>query len=75
MNRQLVQSSNIRAIGYDPKTRVMQIQFHDGGVYDYADVPPSEHQALMTSKSIGGRFHSHIKSKYQSKRVGSAPRH
>jgi len=35
MNRQTVSSSNIHSIGYDVKFQILEIEFQDGGIYQY----------------------------------------
>jgi len=51
-----VQSSNIRAIGYDADSRTLQIDFKSGGRYQYPAVEPATHVALMASPSKGSFF-------------------
>lgn len=64
MTLQPVDSSNIRAIGHDPTTNTLRVQFKNGKSYDYAGVPPSAHAALMASDSKGQHLHKHIKSSH-----------
>jgi KTSC domain len=33
MERQPVSSSNLKSVGYDPRSRTLEIEFHNGGVY------------------------------------------
>lgn len=54
-----VSSSNIRAIGYDPASKRLSVQFNGSGTYHYDDVPPEAHEHLMSEETgIGSRFHS-----------------
>lgn len=39
MNRKSVTSSNIASIGYDETSETLEIEFKNGGVYQYFDVP------------------------------------
>jgi len=64
-----VQSSTIKAIGYDPASKTMAIEFNHGGLYQYADVPPETHKAFMEAKSIGNHFHVHIRPKHDGVKV------
>src|SRR5262245_64035353 len=48
-----VESSMIQAVGYDPKTRILEVVFNSGQTYCYDDVPPEVHQALMAADSKG----------------------
>ena len=40
MKRELVTSSNILELGYDEESRILEVVFHSGNVYQYFDVPP-----------------------------------
>jgi hypothetical protein len=35
-----IQSDNVRAAGYDAASLVMTVQFDNGAIYEYYDVPP-----------------------------------
>jgi hypothetical protein len=48
-----VESSMIQAVGYDPKTRTLEVVFNSGQTYCYEDVPPEVHQELMAADSKG----------------------
>lgn len=69
MDRQLVSSSNIRSVGYDPGARVLEIEFHSGGTYEYLEVPEAVYRALMSAESHGSFFHAHIRDKYRYRRI------
>lgn len=56
-----VSSSNLRAVGYDPDTRRLQVEFHNGSVYEYYSVPASIHTGLMSAASHGSYFDAYIK--------------
>lgn len=47
-------SGTVRAIGYDVKTRELQIRFASGGLYSYADVPKEIADGFLNSSSKGG---------------------
>ena len=69
MKRVLVRSRNILSIGYDETTATLEIEFRDGAVYEYYDVPASEHQGLMAARSHGSYLHTHIVGRYRYRRV------
>lgn len=69
MNRTLVASSNIRSVGYDSQTKTLEVEFHSGGVYQYANVPEVVHNSLLMSNSKGAYFHDHIKDRYPVRQV------
>lgn len=61
MKRQPVESSNLKSIGYYPATKTLEVEFQNGSVHAYQDVPAKRHAALMKSKSVGAHFHTHIR--------------
>lgn len=65
MNRKPVQSSNVRSVGYDPASQVLEVEFHDGSVYQYRGVPSTVHAGLMAAPSKGKYLHEHIKDRYR----------
>ncbi len=60
VNRELVQSSLIRSIGYDAELAVLELEFVDGDVYQYFVVQRSTYEELMQSPSKGQFFHARI---------------
>jgi len=65
MIRQPVSSTDIRSIGYDPESKILEIEFHSGGIYQYFEVPPSVYSGLMSASSHGKYFHQHVKNIYR----------
>lgn len=53
MERTVVNSSSVAALGHDPQTNRLSVEFRSGHVYEYADVPPSLYHELMAAPSIG----------------------
>ncbi len=66
-----VDSSNLKSVGFDEKARVLEIEFHHGGIYHYHDVPAETHAALMKAESKGKYFQSHIRNKFRFEKIGS----
>lgn len=59
-----VQSSNIRAMGYEPDDENggrLQVEFQNGRIYQYEGVEASVFEILMTSSSIGSAFTAFVK--------------
>lgn len=48
-----VESSMIHAVGYDSKTRVLEVVFNSGRTYCYEGVPPKVYKELMAAESKG----------------------
>lgn len=61
ITRQKVISSTIAEVGYDMSSLVLEVQFTNGQVYRYDNVPPLIHQALMEAQSVGSYFAQTIK--------------
>jgi hypothetical protein len=69
VRRQRVQSSALRAVGYDIDSRTLEIEFRSGSVYDYLDVPPEEALGLLQSASLGRYFGRRIRGSYPARRA------
>ena len=69
MERTRLQSSNLREVGYEPNSHVLEILFADGGLYHYFDVPESMYEALLAATSAGRFFHQKIRDAYRCVRV------
>jgi hypothetical protein len=53
MERTPVQSSCVASVGYDPVTAVLEIEFKNGKVYRYQQVPRAAYRLLIQAPSIG----------------------
>lgn len=56
-----VKSSNIAAIGHDPETNTLVVEFKKGGKYAYSPVTEEGYLALSSASSIGKYFHGNIR--------------
>lgn len=65
MNMQPVTSSSIDAVGYHQDTRTLHVRFASGATYEYRNVDPEEHAALIEAKSIGAHFAANIRNQYK----------
>jgi hypothetical protein len=61
-----VKSSNLAAIGYDPATKRMAVNFKSGGTHVYHDVGQEHFDAFADAESVGKHFHSHIRNAFKS---------
>ena len=64
MERTPVSSSNIPAIGNDTDSETLEVEFTNGTVYSYSNVPPGEYEAFMNADSKGKYLHANIKGRY-----------
>lgn len=70
MERKKVSSSSIRAVGYDARSRVLEIEFATGSIVQYELVSPELHRAMMASASIASFFRDRIEDEgYTTRRV------
>lgn len=69
MRRQSVDSSNIASIGYDEASQTLEIEFLNGGVYQYFDVPKQIHNSIMAADSQGQYLAQNIKGRYRYTKV------
>ena len=70
MERRKVRSANIVSVGYDAGTKVLEIEFKGGGVYQYAGVPEKRYDLLMKASAIGSYFVREVKPWYPCTKVG-----
>ena len=71
--RQRVESSAISAIGYSKRRHILEIEFVNGAIYRYLDVPSAVHRDLMSAESKARFYDSNIRRHYRSVLV--RPRH
>lgn len=69
MNRQLVSSTDISSVGYNPDSRTLEIEFNSGGIYQYFSVPQGVHDALMGANSHGKYFNQNIRDVYRCSKI------
>ncbi len=62
-------SSMANALGYDEENHVLQVEFHNGAVYQYTGVDHEVWDELQQTDSIGKYFNNEIKGNYQCARV------
>jgi hypothetical protein len=62
VDRQPVESSLIRSVGYDPASCVLEVELRDPPrVYEYFDVPFSTYEELLFADSKGEYFNDQIR--------------
>jgi hypothetical protein len=61
MERKNVSSSNLKSVGYDYSTQTLEIEFLNGGLYQYSGVPGSVYNGLMSASSHGSYFDQYVK--------------
>jgi uncharacterized protein len=69
MNRNHVESSNIESIGYDSMSQTLEIEFLNGSIYQYFDIPQHIYQELIDADSHGKYLAANIKGHYRYSKV------
>lgn len=67
-----VSSSMAIAVGYDRDEHILQVEFQNGGVYQYLGVDEDTWEDLHSSDSIGSFYNQEIKGKYDCDRLDNA---
>jgi hypothetical protein len=60
-----VQSSAIAKVGYSKRRHILEIEFVNGAVYRYFDIPLSAHRDLMSAESKARFYDSNVKRHYR----------
>lgn len=69
MERQTVISSNIASIGYNKVSQTLEIEFLNGSLYEYYDIPDNIYDELMSADSQGKYLAQKIKKIYKYKQI------
>ena len=57
------------SIGYEPTSSTLEVEFKNGRLYQYYNVPEPIYQQLITSDSKGKFMHTYIKPAYPCSQV------
>ena len=60
MERKKVNSSSIRSIGYEERSRTLEIEFTDGRITQYSGVAAEVHRRLMSAPSMVSYFRDNV---------------
>jgi hypothetical protein len=69
MRRIAVDSSSIASIGYDAGTRTLELEYRNGKVYRYFEVPAGTYRELLAASSIGAFVNTRIKPSFECARI------
>ena len=69
MERKRVNSSKIRAVGYDEKSQTLEIEFSNGQVYQYDKVYPEVYRRFMAAPNATAFYDDKIAEDYTGRRV------
>ncbi|MCE0802404.1 KTSC domain-containing protein [Buttiauxella sp. S04-F03] len=69
MERLAVSSSNLASVGYDNTALTLEVEFNNGGVYQYYNITEDVYTDLMNAGSIGSYFSNNIRNVYPTQKV------
>ena len=70
--REAITSTALAAVGYSKRLHILEIEFLNGGLYRYLNVPPSIYGELMAAESKARYYDANIKGSYRCFRLRSA---
>jgi hypothetical protein len=70
MQRTPLKSRAVISAGYDAARRELEIEFHNGRIYRYREVPEGVYQFLLRTESKGGYVNRMIQDRYAYEQVG-----
>ncbi|MBW4511440.1 MAG: KTSC domain-containing protein [Scytonematopsis contorta HA4267-MV1] len=63
-----VSSSMVNTLGYDEDNQILQVEFHNGAIYQYSEVDEDTWEDFCQAESVGRFYNEEIKGKYNSQR-------
>jgi hypothetical protein len=60
-----VDSTLLASVMYDVSESTLQLEFRDGAIYRYWNVPPAIHNGLLAADSKGSYFNREIRNCFQ----------
>jgi hypothetical protein len=69
IKREPVQSTALASVGYSKRLRALEIEFRNGAIYRYLDIPPAIYHDLMNAPSKARFYDENIRRKFRSVHV------
>jgi hypothetical protein len=69
VDRDHVESSSLQSVGYDAENETLEIEFRNGRVYQFYEVPGHVYEDLMAAGSHGKYFAQNIKNRFRYSRL------
>lgn len=69
MLRSVVDSSSLRSIGYDAANLILEVEFRNGSVYQYTNVPDELWARFRRAESMGKFFQDHVRDRFDTTRL------
>jgi hypothetical protein len=68
MEMKRINAGKLRAIGYDPRERILRVEFEDGTAIDYSGVGAEIWRKLSTSGSAWSYYRDNIEEEFSGRR-------
>jgi hypothetical protein len=69
MERKRVKSDKVRAVGYDPKSQMLEVELRDGTVLAYSGVSQEMHRQFMNAPSPTSFYEDKIADEFSARRL------
>lgn len=69
MDMKKINSGKLRAVGYDSRARILQVQLDDGTILQYSGVGEQAWLRLSTSASAWSYYRDNIEEEFSARRV------
>ena len=67
MERTPVESKSVASVGYDSERFELEVEFHNGRVYRYEQVPIAAYRLLLQAPSVGEYINKVVKPRFTAK--------
>jgi len=69
MERKKVNSSNIRTVGYEASSQILEVELSDGTIWEYSRVPSEVHRRFMAAPTMISYYRDNIEEDYSRRRI------
>ena len=69
MERKKVNSSNIRTVGYDTSSQMLEVELSDGTIWEYSRVPSEVYRRFMAAPTMISYYRDNIEEDYSRRRL------
>jgi hypothetical protein len=73
MEMKKINAGKLRAIGYDPRERILRVEFDDGSAIDYSNVGTEVWRKLSTSGSAWSYYRDNIEEEFAGRKSRVLP--
>jgi len=69
MKRTAVSSSMVKSIGYDKISKTVEVEFSNGSIGQYLNVPAEKHKEFLNADSHGKFVHQELKPNFTFQKI------